>query len=167
MTIALLGAWIGITASMWFAATGSFSTVARLVESPGARLSEVARPLGPEQTRLVLRHLASEINRTYFRAYGWVQLVLAAGLLILLLRQSPRDTVALVTVGVMFAIVLLLTFYVTPEIVSIGRAIDFVPRDPPPPEMSRFRILHGAFTTLDGVKLLAGIGLVARWVMAR
>jgi hypothetical protein len=166
MLTALLGAWIGITASMWFAATGSFSTVRRLVESPNPRLSEVTRPLGPDPTRLVLRHLASEINRTYFRAYGWAQIVLAAGLLFLLLRQTPRDTVALVTVGAMLAVVLFLTFYVTPEIVSVGRAMDFVPRDPPP-EMGRFRILHGAYTALDGVKLLAGIGLLARWVMGR
>ena len=167
MAIALLGAWIGITASMWFAATGSFSTVRRLVEGPSPRLSEVTRPLGPDQTRVVLRHLASEINRTYFRAYGWAQVALAAGLLFLLVRQSPRDGVALATVGAMFALVLALTFYVTPELVSIGRTLDFVPRDPRPPEMGRFRILHGAYAGLDGVKLLAGIGLLVRWVMGR
>jgi hypothetical protein len=167
MLTALLGVWIGITASMWFAATSSFSTVRGLVENPKPRLSDVTRPLGPDLTRLVLRHLASEINRTFFRAYGWAQIVLAAGLLFLLQRQTPGDTVALVTVGAMLAIVLLLTFYVTPELVSIGRAIDFVPRDPPPPEMGRFRILHGAYTGLDGLKLLAGIGLLARCVMGR
>ena len=167
MATALLGAWIGITASMWFAATESFSTVRRVLEGPDPRLSEVTRPLGPDQTRVVLRHLASEINRTYFRAYGWAQVALAASLLFLLLRQTPRDRVALAMVGAMLALVLALAFYVTPEIVSIGRALDFVPRDPPPPEMGRFRILHGAYTGLDGVKLLAGVGLLARWMVDR
>lgn len=70
----------------------------------------------------------------------------------------------------MFALVLVLTLYVTPELVSLGRALDFVPRDPPPPEMGRFRILHGASTGLDGANPsadgLAGIVLLARWAPA-
>jgi hypothetical protein len=30
--------------------------------------------------------------------------------------------------------------------------------------MPRFWALHGSFTGLDGVKLLAGIGLLIRWI---
>lgn len=161
MATALLGAWIGITVCMWFAATGSFSTLAGVLKDSHPRLSEVTKPVGPDQTRAVLRYLASEINRTYFRAYGWAQVVLAAGLIVLLLRRTPRDATSLAVIGAMFALVLVLTFYVTPEIVSVGRALDFVPRVPPPPEMGRFRILHGAYTGLDGAKLLAGIVLLA------
>jgi hypothetical protein len=167
MATALLGAWIGITVCMWFAATGSFSTVDRVLKDSHPRFSEVTKPIGPDRSRAVLRYLASEINRTYFRAYSWAQVALAALLLLLLVRQTPRDPVALATIGAMFAVVLVLTFYVTPEIVSIGRALDFVPREPAPPEMGRFRIFHGAYTGLDGAKLLAGIVLLARWMMAR
>ncbi len=165
MAMALVGAWIGITVCMWFAATGSFAAVRRSLQTPAAGLSEATRPLGPDQTRLVLRHLASEINREYFRAYGWAQIVLAAALLFLLLRQSPRDGVAVAAVGAMFVLVLILALYVTPEIVATGRALDFVPRQPPPPEWGRFRSLHGAYTVLDGGKLLAGIFLLVRCVM--
>ena len=31
--------------------------------------------------------------------------------------------------------------------------------------MPRFWTLHGSFTALDGVKLLAGIGLLIRWIV--
>jgi hypothetical protein len=31
--------------------------------------------------------------------------------------------------------------------------------------MPRFWALHGSFTGLDGVKLLAGIGLLIRWML--
>jgi hypothetical protein len=120
--------------------------------------------LTPGQTRLVLRHTASEINRTYFRAYGWAQIVLGVLLLALLVKQTPRDTTSLVIVGAMVVIVIPLTFYVTPEIIELGRRIDFVPRDPAPPEMGRFGMLHGAFTVLDGLKLVAGLGLLVRWI---
>jgi hypothetical protein len=58
-----------------------------------------------------------------------------------------------------------LTLAITPPLVSLGRSIDFVPRNPPPPVMPRFRVLHASFTGLDGVKLLAGIGLLIRWTL--
>jgi hypothetical protein len=123
--------------------------------------------LSPDQTRIVLRHLASEINRTYLRAYGWAQVVLGAVLFLLLWREHPRDTTGLVGVGVMLALVMVMMLSITPEIVMLGRRINFVPRNPPPPEMARFRLLHGAFTGLDGVKLLAATALLARWVVPR
>jgi hypothetical protein len=50
-------------------------------------------------------------------------------------------------------------------IVSLGRSIDFVPRNPPPLVMPRFRALHGAFTGLDGVKFVTGLGLLIRWIL--
>jgi hypothetical protein len=164
LELAILAAWVMMSLCMWFAATGSFGTVRRVLEGPSPPLTETTRALTADQTRLVLRHAASEINRTYFRAYGWAQVVLGILLLALLARQTPRDTTALLIVGAMVAIALPLTFYVTPEIIELGRRIDFVPRHPAPPEMSRFGLLHGAFTVLDGLKLVAGLGLLVRWI---
>jgi hypothetical protein len=164
LAVAILSAWLAMTLCMWFAATGSFGAVRRVLEGSNPQLAETAKTLTADQTRLVMRHAASEINRTYFRAYGWAQLVLGLGLLVLLMRQTPRDAAALIIVGAMVVVVAPLTLYVTPEIIEIGRRIDFVPRDPAPPEMSRFRMLHGAFTGLDGLKLVAGLGLLARWI---
>jgi hypothetical protein len=65
----------------------------------------------------------------------------------------------------MMGLVLILTFAITPMIISLGRSIDFVPRNPPPPVMPRFRALHGAFTGLDGLKFLGGLGLMIRWIL--
>ncbi len=160
----ILSAWVAMTLCRWYAAIGSFGAIRRVLEGANPQLAETTKSLSPGQARLVLRHAASEINRTYFRAYGWAQLALGLALLIVLFRQAPRDTAALVVTGAMLALVAGLTLYVTPEIVALGRKIDFVPRDPAPPEMARFRVLHGAFTGLDGVKLAAGLGLLARWV---
>jgi len=164
LAVAILSAWLAMTVCMWFAAIGSFGAVRRVLEGSNPQLAEMTKSLSADQTRLVMRHAASEINRTYFRAYGWAQLALGLGLLVLLVRQTPRDAAALIVAGAMLAVVAALTLYVTPEIIALGRRIDFVPRDPAPPEMPRFRMLHGAFTALDGLKLLAGLGLVARWI---
>ena len=65
----------------------------------------------------------------------------------------------------MLAIVVLMLVYLTPAIVSLGRSLDFVPRDPAPPGMSRFWVLHAAYTSLEMLKLALGLlvaGLIAR-----
>ena len=167
LAIVILSAWVAVTVCMWFAASGSFSTLKRVVEGSNPQFADAAKTLSPDQVRVVLRYLTSEINRTYFRAYGWAQLLLGGLLLGLVLRSAPRDTFNLAVAGVMLALAAVLTLYITPQIVALGRQIDFVPRDPAPPEMVRFRVLHGAFTGLDGAKLLAGLVLLGRWVLTR
>jgi hypothetical protein len=167
LAVAILGAWLAMTVCMWFAASGSFSTVNRVLEGSNPPWAEAAKPLPPEQTRVLMRYLTSEINRTYFRAYGWAQLVFGGLLFVILLRRVPRNSVDLAMAGAMLALAAVLTFYMTPQIVELGRRMDFVPRDPGPPEMSRFRALHGAFTGTDGAKLVMGLVLLGRWLLVR
>jgi hypothetical protein len=167
MAIAILAAWTAVTVCMWFAASRSFATVNSLLQESNPQLRRAMKPLEPAQTRLALRYLASEINRRYFGAYGWAQIVLGVILLVFAGRQSPRDTIGLVVIGAMLGVVLVLAFFITPQIVALGRSLDFLPRNPPPPGMGRFGILHAIYTGLDGAKLLAGLVLLARWVTAR
>lgn len=164
IAVVLLGVWLGLTFAMWFAATRSFRTVDRLLGSPKPEFDELLRPLGAERSRLVLRHLASEINRVYFGAYGWAQVVLGLLLLGLVLWQPRRDALSVFLAALMAVLALVLTFIIQPQIVALGRAIDFLPRQPPPAVMPRFWKLHGAFTALDGTKLLAGLLLLGRWL---
>jgi len=152
---------------MWFAATRSFRTVDRVLQSPSPQLEQTIQPLGQDKARVLLRYLSSEINRTLFAAYGWSQILLGLLLIFLLRRQTPRDTISLALAGVMLGLALILTLIIQPLIVSLGRHIDFLPRNPSPPLMPRFWMLHGAFTGLDGVKLLAGLGLFLRWIVSR
>ncbi len=163
--IAILGVWLGWTLFMWFLAGRSFRTVERVLASSNPQVVETARPLAPEQERELLRLVASEINRTIFKAYGWAQVILGALLVILFIKQTPRDTFSLAFAGTMLALVLILTLVVTPQITSLGRSLDFVPRTPPPPEFRRFWMLHGAFTSLDGLKLMAGLVLIGRLIL--
>jgi hypothetical protein len=165
VSIALLGVWLGWTVFMWFAATRTFRTVDRVLNSPNPQLTAATQPLGHDETWVVLRHLASEINRTFFEGYGAAQILLGIALLFLIWRQTPRDTFAVVLAGVMLALVLILTVAITPQIIALGRSIDFLPRNPEPAVMPRFWMLHGAFTGLDGAKLLAGLVLLARWII--
>lgn len=165
MVTAVLGVWIGITLFMWFAAGKSFSTVDRLLQSQNPQFVSITKALTPADTRELLRNVAAEINRTLFGVYGWAQMVLGAILLALLLRQTPRDSFAIAITCTMLIFVLILTLVITPQILIVGRRLDFVPRNPAPPEMAHFGMLHGAYTSLDGIKLLAGLGLLVRRIM--
>lgn len=164
MSIAVLGVWVGWTLFMWFAATRSFQTVEEVLKSPPAQFSSDVHGLEPRQTREILRYLASEINRTYFRAYGWGQLALGAVLLFLVAWKTPRNGLNVAVAAVMLFIVVLLALGVMPQIIALGRNIDFLPRTPPPPGYQRFWKLHMMFTGLDGAKLLGGIFLLVRLI---
>jgi len=165
LSAVLVGIWVGWTVFMWFAATRSFRTIDAILSSSNPQVAETAKVLGTDQLRMLLRHSASEINRTYFRTYGWAQLILGLVVLGLLWCQSPRDTFSITVVGVMLGLAFILTLLITPQMITVGRSIDFAPRTPPPPVMPRFWKLHGAFTGLDSVKLVAGLVLLVRWII--
>jgi len=165
LKVALLSAWLILTPVMWFAATKSFSAVDRVLRTANPQFSQATKGIAEGQTRVALRYLAAEINRSFFWAYGFAQVILGGVLLLLLWRATPRDTLGFGVVCFMLGLVLILTLALTPMIISLGRSIDFVPRNPPPPVMPRFWALHGAFTGLDGVKFLAGLGVLVRWIL--
>ena len=164
LAVAILGAWMMSTLCMWFAATRSFATVESVLKRDEPQFVQIAKPLGEEPTRVVLRYMASEINHSLFWGYGALQIALGAILFLLLWRQTPRNAVDVGVVATMLSLAVILTLVITPMLVSIGRSIDFLPRNPPPAVMPRFWALHGSFTGLDGLKLLAGTGLLIRWI---
>src|SRR5579872_5266866 len=165
LAVALMGAWIMSTLCMWFAATRSFATVESVLKRADPQFVEITKPLAEGSARVVLRYMASEINRSLFWGYGALQIAFGAVLLFIVLRQTPRHALDTGLAAAMLVLAVILTLALTPLIVSVGRSIDFLPRNPPPPAMPRFWKLHGAFTSLDGIKLIAGIGLLTRWLV--
>ncbi len=51
-------------------------------------------------------------------------------------------------------IVLVLTFYLAPQLVETGRALDFEPRDPEPPALAEFNTLHRVYSGLATAKVV-------------
>jgi hypothetical protein len=158
--LVVMGAWLMGTICMSIVATENFYTIDRLLalRANGAFAGAVDQ-LGWPHARDLLRYLSSELNRLYFQLWNWGQLAL--GLLALWLL--PRRDRAWWGVVAMLGIVAVMAAWMTPAIVSLGRTLDFVPRDPAPQGMQRFWILHAAYTTLEMIKLLAG-AVVAHWI---
>ncbi|MCS6815762.1 MAG: hypothetical protein N2443_00770 [Blastocatellia bacterium] len=167
LIIATLGAWLMGSLAIAFVATQNFRAVERVLRAASGQpeLARYIERLGAAEARTLLRHLASEMNRFYFQVWGWSQLFLALVVLVGLWGGGIHDRIAQGLVLVMIAIVLVAVLYLTPEVMAIGRRLDFVPRDPPPPDFARFRRLHAAYTLLDLVKL--GMGAIVLFRLAR
>jgi hypothetical protein len=153
----LMGCWLTGTLAMAVVATQNFYTIDRLLEAqPNPVFQKDIEKLGADESRQLLRYLSSELNRLYFQYWNLAELVIGIATLWLAVRLPEANAVKWHIVA-MLGIVLFLTAVITPQVVSVGRALDFVPRDPPPPGLRTFGLLHAAFTLLDVVKLILGI----------
>jgi hypothetical protein len=163
----LLGAWMLGILAMALVAMENFYTIDRLLESAShARFKAAVEALDNTEgapARDVLRYVSSELNRLFFMAWGVGEAAIGA-VLVWLVWGLPDRRVRGALIGA-WVLTLILTFAITPPIISVGRALDFVPRDPPPPELATFGMLHAAYSIADIVKL--GLGLFAAWGISR
>jgi hypothetical protein len=142
-----IGAWLAGTICMSVIATENFYTIDRLLGgSPNPAFRAAVPQLGQPLARDLLRYLSSELNRLYFQLWNIAQLAIGAVVLWLIARDRAPDRVR----------------WLTPAIVSLGRSLDFVPRDPAPPGMRQFWVLHAAYTSLEMIKLLVGVWVAYR-----
>jgi hypothetical protein len=159
--VALVGVWIGLLAASWMFASITFGTAAALAASDArAELREKTSSLSESDRRIVLRFMASEINRTMFRRWLWVQLGVGALLVVMVVRGGGGWMALAVAL-----VVVLVQFGLQPSILAVGHAIDFLPRPLPAELASRFGRLHGAYVLLDFAKM--GALLVFTWRQLR
>jgi hypothetical protein len=160
LALVLVGAWIAASICSSVVAAENFYTIDRLLAaSSNPSFARLVARIGAPEAREFLRYFSSELNRLYFQIWNLAQLVLGVVVLCLLWRPRPLDLAAKL-VAAMFAVAALTLVWLTPAIVSLGRALDFVPRDPAPPDMQRFWMLHAAYTSLETIKLAILVSVV-------
>jgi hypothetical protein len=166
LVLLLLGAWLLGLVAMAAVAMQNFYTIDRMLDSlPNSTFARGVEALDEHEApaaRDFLRYLSSELNRLFFWGWGLAEVVIGAAVT-WLAWSFPERRVRWVAVA-MLATTLVLTFGATPPIVSIGRELDFVPRDPPPPELATFGLLHAAYSIGDGIKLVLG-SMMAFWIV--
>jgi hypothetical protein len=168
--LVVIGAWLMGSICTSVIATQNFYTIDRLLAaSPNGAFGSAVAQLGQPQARDLLRYLSSELNRLYFQLWNAAQLVFGTLVLWLLARSRARESVytgrAWRAVAAMLVTVVAMAVWLTPAIVSLGRSLDFVPREPAPPGMQHFWVLHAAYTSLEMLKL--AVGFVAAWWIVR
>ena len=105
---------------------------------------------------MLLRFHAAEQTRTQFETWELTQVVLGLLLIAVLYLGTHVSRYIVALCGIMLLIVGFVHFVVTPELIWIGRTLDFVPNG------SRRRIwtLYGLYAGLDLVKLLLAVIIV-------
>jgi hypothetical protein len=150
---------------MIFVATQNFQTVDRVLASPPPQAAQMFQTLGPDNSRLLLRYLAGEENRLFFVTWELAQIGLGIALTAILLFAIRSGLLAGMAGG-MVIIALFQHFRVTPEMISLGRLIDFG-AGAGSAAYSQFWRLHGLYGVLEVVKLvlvivIAGVLLLDR-----
>jgi hypothetical protein len=170
----LSGAWLMGSLMMFVVAPTNFRLVDELLaHSENQSFRALVEHLGSGPTRELLRYLSSELNREFFQRWNIVQVLLGAGLLLIVSkrteaaggvasfqRQQRRVRLPLVLATVL---VVGLLVGLTPLITSLGRSLDFVPREPAPPALAHFKLLHVGYTVLELIKVVC-VGIAAYWL---
>src|SRR5262249_3067782 len=160
----LLGAWIAGSLFMIMVATQNFRSVDRLLAAPSVPGAARIQTMGHDQARAFLRYQVSEQNRWYFETWEKTQLALGIALMAAILRQSK---LLASLAGAMFALLLVERFYITPEIIRLGRLIDFLPLSASSQERDVFWRFHGAYSSVELAKLALGFFLSGRLILGR
>jgi hypothetical protein len=164
--VGLIFVWLTGTVLVAVVATQNFWTIDQLLQStPNESFKHAVETIGYDRTRELLRYLSSELNRLYFQYWNLAQI--AIGIPALWLNgKVPGSTRAKWAIAAMLGVVLIMTAWITPQMLSVGRGLDFVPRDPTPPDLRTFGLLHAAYTVMDVIVLILGI-LTIRWLAGR
>jgi hypothetical protein len=155
--------WLAGTLFVSIVATQNFYTIDRLLtDSPSGVFRHAADTMENPTALELLRYLSSELNRLYFQYWNLVQLPL--GIITLwLVSKLPGSKHATWELVAMLGVVLFLMLVVTPGIISVGRSLDFVPRDPIPPGMRGFALWHTTYAVFTLINFVLGI-LVTLWI---
>lgn len=163
----VLGVWLGGSVILGSIVAYNFSGVEDLF-ARNPRLAEQAGfspdDADAKKTSLIWVH-SSELNRVFFEIWNRTQLVLGAlAVGLALWGRSRRAPVLLLATGTL--LVALTHWGIEPEIVALGRQLDFLPRTPPPAILETFQRYHGAYFLAEslrfGVVALAALLLIGR-----
>jgi hypothetical protein len=149
----LLGSLLLGSLFLAFVATHNFRAVDVVLTSAPPEASKMIQTLGDSNARQLLRYLAGEENRGYFEAWELTQLVLGAALVGFLFFGVKNRLLAALA-GAMLVLTLFQHFKITPDLLWMGRSIDFLPRAAESQVRDRFWKLHGIYGGIEVVKML-------------
>ncbi len=140
-------------------AVGNFHAVERFLADPGIPAAQLIHSAGHENIRVLLRRAAGEANGWLFEQWEWIQLVTALALLLVFIFGSRPPKIPIGLCLLMMILVLIERFALSPNIVRLGRIIEFLPAGPQMPDRVSFGVYHGAYSILEIAKLVAGFAI--------
>ena len=148
-------------------AIANFRAVDRFLADPGIPAAQLIHNAGHENIRVLLRRAAGEANGWLFEQWEWIQLVTALAILFVSIFGSRPPKIPIGLCVLMMILVLVERFALTPNIIRLGRIIDFLPTGPQLPDRVSFSAYHGAYSIIELVKLAAGFSIAGILIVRR
>ena len=160
----LFGLWLAGGLFMAWVATQNFREVDRLLSRDNPEATLRVKPFGP-QARMLMRYQASEMNRWLFESWEYIQLAFGTIFFLVILLGSRENKLVLGGVLLTLLLVLVQRVLLTPELIAIGRLIDFVP-DAASPDRQKFWVVHTAYSGVEVAKWLLLLLLTGKMVFS-
>ena len=156
----LLGVWFTLVILVATVSLTTLQVASNTAKSPPGEPARALFVIGEPMTEQLFRYIASEINRTLFETSGLFEmaLVLTIGMTLFLQNYSRPATIL---AGVLLLGVCASHFLLTPQVVSLGRILDFRPAEMMIAERERLARLQMMYGALAVFRLFCGGAITA------
>jgi len=151
-----VGLWLAGLLVVTLATTYNSRTVNVVMENPPHEASKWVDILGKERTRTLLLHNTAEVNRSLLEFWGYADVVLCVFILITAVMIKSGKPM-MIAAALLLLLCLASVFLLTPQVVAVGRLLDFRPNLPVPPERAQFASLNGMFTGVSVIRILTAV----------
>jgi hypothetical protein len=154
-TCVLLGLWLGCGIALYFATLDNRSNVDRIFRDPNAGATLRMQKLGTRDSQLLLRFEADQENRLLTEVWSDIQFGLAFLFFFYLLFGTRENKFILATAIGLIVIVVIERFFVIPDLVGLGKLLDFIPESDPSSSRGRYHAMQTTFLALE----------IGKWVL--
>ena len=142
---------------MWLS-SATLNSVGRLLIAQPQKMQQIIFTLTEPEKKSLFFYAANEVNRYFIYDWGIAQLVLGA-LILAVLALARQEKWQIVLSATMLVCALASYFLLTPQLIALGRNLDFAPADQLAPERRQYASIYLFYTILDVVKILLGFAL--------
>ena len=165
ISVFLLGLWLGCLLFMGWVAMHNLGSVEPILKQSDRQLQREVKDIGYDRVKTLLRFEAAELNRFYFYNWEWIQMILGLITLVVLFDATNGSRLTLVLMAGVMLLLLVQHFLVEPEVLELGRGLDFAASDQMLDERRAFRTYHAYYSSIEVMKFLTLSFIAVRMLM--
>jgi hypothetical protein len=167
LTTFVLGLWLAGGVLMALIAAADNWQSDDLVDHPSAIFAVESRTLGAANGRALFHYQAEEQKRRNFEIWEMAQMVLASLFFLFILFGTDESKAAILAGLLLLVLVLSQRFFLSPNIASLGRLLDFVPAGVPSPWRAKLAVLGSGYWGVEIAKWLIQFTMATRLIVSR
>jgi len=167
LTAFVLGIWLAGGLLMALLAAAEIWRADRLVDHPSPTFAVQGHLVGMPNARMLFHYQAEENARRNYELWELAQIAVASLFFLFLLFGTEESKVAIGAGLLLLLLVLAQRFLLSPNIIAMGRELDFLPAQIPSPTRSKLGVLLGFYAGVEAAKWLMQFAMAARLIAAR